>query len=99
MIITRNTSKTVTIDGEPGDRIGGIDADGDTIDTLTLRWAGRTDLRDRLIACLRAIKTQDPADLDETGMEARAERARLLDNMIHSLPAYRVRRVWVGHNA
>lgn len=96
MRITKNTPKTVTIDGDPGDRIGGIDNDGFCIQTITLRWDGRTDLRNKLIAAIRRYNNA-PDFGDETAF-AKIGREQIISHILDVLPIYRTKRVWVGHN-
>jgi hypothetical protein len=102
MKISKITKLTVTIDGDPGDRISGIDRDGYTIDSITLRWDGNNALRERLIDVIRAIREMDNSGVN-TELEGEAyhnlhiDRSNIIDKVL-TLPVYKSKRVWVGYN-
>jgi hypothetical protein len=90
--------KTVTLNGEPGDRIGGIDEYGFCYDRITYRFAGNDKLHDAIIANIRALKLLR-GDHSDSGFLAYEEglekRSRLIDQIME-LPIYRSKRVFVG---
>jgi len=94
MRISKITGKTITIDGEPGDRIG-LDEDGYCIDRITVRADAATIETAR--AVMRGLNTDCRED-DERHIYWAERKARLLDNLIDDAPRHRVWRVWVGHN-
>lgn len=100
MQVSKMTEKTITLDGEPGERYE-LDRDGWCINSITLRWAGNADLKARLIAAIRehnrVRKAED--EIDDAAYDAAVHNlALLIDLCLDTLPRYRVRWVWVGHS-
>jgi len=92
MKITKITKKTVTIDGDPGDRIG-LDKDGFCYDSITLSFAGDEKMRERFIGLINKdeMPFQDWQDYQDN-------RAYTIAQAIKTLPIYRSKKVFVGHS-
>ena len=94
MKITKITAKTVTINGEPGDRIG-LDNDGFCYDSITLSFSGDEKMRETLIDLININKDemsfQDWQDFHDN-------RAYTIAKAIKTLPIYRSKKVFVGHS-
>lgn len=95
MIITEITNKTITIEGEPGDRIGGIDRNGFCYDCVTALCNPDliADTR-RLLREIREARKSDNNDQMEMLMD---ERDTIID-IILAQPYSDTKTVWVGYN-
>ena len=95
MIIIKITGKTVRIEAEPGERIG-LDRDGFCYDSITFRFCGNENLREKLLDCVRSMK--DMSSLSPEEIENTYDRRERLLNKVFELPHYRSRKVFVGHS-
>ena len=101
---TATHKATITIEGDPGDRIGGIDADGYCYQSVAVRVSADDPIRVDLSTVrddLSRLRGVDQCDRDEVWygeILAADERRDLLLHDLLSRPVWRSERVWVGHN-